>query len=294
MTTKSCFVVSPIGDEGSATRKRSNGFLREVIRPVTKEYNYDIERADHDKAPGIVTEAIVRKILDADLVVADLHNKNPNVMYEVALRHATGKPIVQMIEQNEELPFDIGGLNTIFYDPTVDGLASWRDDLRMALEAVEKGKGGENPVSRAALFQGLQQRSGKEGEILTALLESIEQLRYEVHSTQRKGRATRSTQESRRLLPPDQYMEESLSHFLEHNPALLDRHFLLRVDGQTVMLSIAPPELSGPLETFEYEFEVPEDGVLKPEIERVKRDIFRDVLSTESLDPEDTEATDDD
>lgn len=111
-----CFVVSPIGSPGSPERKRSNGYLREVIEPVAGKAGYRVERADHDKAPGIVTEAIVNKLVLADLVIADLHGPNPNVMYEVALRHATGKPIVQMISDGEALPFDIGGMNTILYD----------------------------------------------------------------------------------------------------------------------------------------------------------------------------------
>jgi len=99
---KFCFVISPIGEPESTDRRRSDGILDEVIKPgMGPPDRYHVERADHDKSPGIVTESIIGKLLDADLVVADLTGVNPNVMYELALRHATGKPVVQIMEMKD-------------------------------------------------------------------------------------------------------------------------------------------------------------------------------------------------
>jgi len=123
--------------------------------------------------PGIVTDAIVTKIIESDLVVADLHGHNPNVMYEVAIRHATGDPIIQMIEEGEDLPFDIGGLNTIFYDPGIDALDSWRGKLRQAIEAVEAGAIGSNPVARASVFRALEAKGEPTEATLAKILRSV-------------------------------------------------------------------------------------------------------------------------
>lgn len=275
---KFCFLVSPIGEPGSQVRRRSNGFLREVIRPVAKEFGFQVERADHDKSPGMVTEAIVRKILEADLVIADLHDHNPNVMYEVALRHATGKPMVQMIPEEESLPFDIGGLNTIFYNPKVDGLEAWRRDLRLALETIEDGASGENPVSRAAIFRGLKDRSGTDAAAFSALLESIELLRHDVRSNLR--RRSRPPRTANVLLPPDQLMEYELKEFLMSEPEFSERHFLVRVDDSTALISILPKGHSGPVAAeLEYDFEAPPDGSLHGEIARLQSQIKSDVMS---------------
>ncbi len=186
---KFCFVVCPIGSPDSPTRKRSNGFFREVIEPVAKEFGYRVERADHDKAPGIVTEAIVTKIIESDLVIADLHEHNPNVMYEVAIRHATGEPIIQMIEEGEDLPFDIGGLNTIYYDPGIDALDSWRSKLRAAIEAVEAGNAGSNPVARAGLYRALEAKGEPTEEILARILRSVERLDSSVNTMTQRSMA---------------------------------------------------------------------------------------------------------
>lgn len=153
---KFCFVVCPVGPRGSEIRDRMDGIFNEVIAPAAKEFGYRAEIAIHEKSPGIVTEGIVTKLIEADLVIADLHGHNGNVMYGMALRHATGKPIIQMIPEGEELPFDIGGSNTVTYDYSVHRLDRWRKDLRAALQAVADGKAASNPVARANMVRGLQ------------------------------------------------------------------------------------------------------------------------------------------
>jgi hypothetical protein len=153
---KFCFVVCPIGPRGSETRDRMNGIFNEVIAPVVEEFGYQAEIAIHDKSPGIVTEGIVTKLIEADLVIADLHGHNGNVMYGMALRHATSEPIIQMIPEGEELPFDISGSNTVTYDFSVHHLARWRKALRTALQKVADGHVASNPVVRANIVRGLQ------------------------------------------------------------------------------------------------------------------------------------------
>ena len=175
---KFCFYVCPIGAPGSEIRTHSDGYLREVIEPVATEAGYRVERADHDKAPGMVTDVIVNKLIDADLVIADLRGQNPNVMYEVAIRHAASKPIVQMIPEEEKLPFDIGGVNTIEYDPSVNGLERGRAHLRDALTAVGRGDAGYNPVSRAAMLRGLGERDDDESHALMMVVDRIARLEH--------------------------------------------------------------------------------------------------------------------
>ena len=50
---------------------------------------------------------------DADLVVADLTDHNPNVFYELAIRHALQLPLVQLIDSAQDLPFDIKAMRTV-------------------------------------------------------------------------------------------------------------------------------------------------------------------------------------
>jgi hypothetical protein len=44
------------------------------------------------------------------LAIADLSDPNPNVFYELAIRQAIGKPLVQIIQKDEKIPFDVMGM----------------------------------------------------------------------------------------------------------------------------------------------------------------------------------------
>ncbi len=66
----------------------------------------------------MITSNVIEHIKRAKLVIADLSMQNPNVFYEIALRHACRLPIVQIRQKGEKLPFDVGQINTIEIDNT--------------------------------------------------------------------------------------------------------------------------------------------------------------------------------
>lgn len=274
-----CFVVSPIGEPVSETRKRSDGFLREVIRPVAESCGFIVERADEDKAPGVVTDAIVQKIIDAELVIADLHNHNPNVMYEVAIRHATDKPLIQMIEHGEPLPFDIGGLNTVFYDSSVLGLDEWRTDLRKAIKAVQSGSTGTNPVARAGLFRALHAQQPSEGEAIGILADAVRMLRHEIADIRPSDFRERQAQ-TRLLLPPDQYVYSILSTFIDNHPVFRDTKFVLEVKDGTIFLGEVPL-VSGQIGgAWRYQFKHEPEGRLADDLKAIKTRMIDDFKSS--------------
>jgi len=241
---KKCFVVSPIGSINSEARRRSDGFLREVIRPVAEKLGYVVERADEDKAPGMVTEGIVNKIIDADLVIVDLHGHNPNVMYEVAVRHATDKPLVQMIENGEALPFDIGGINTIFYDASVMGLQAWRDDLSAAISASGTHTGASNPIVRAGLMRTLGKQNDSSGEMQAMLFAELAALRTEMRVVTERSSRTSSTAfvapeltPNRVLLVAEQFVQADLTSYVNSRKAFSDYHFVFTVTPDQIVIT---------------------------------------------------------
>ncbi|MHC4204732.1 MAG: hypothetical protein ACYSTT_08775, partial [Planctomycetota bacterium] len=115
---KHCFVISPIGPEGSEIRHRADNILRYIIKPICSEMGFTAYRADDMTQPSMITQRVMREIINADLVIADLIGANPNVYYELAVRHFTGKPVIQLIEKGEHIPFDVSDINTILIDHT--------------------------------------------------------------------------------------------------------------------------------------------------------------------------------
>lgn len=82
-----CFVIAPIGEEGSEVRRRSDQVLTHIIKPVGKECGYDAVRADEISEPGIITPQVIQHLIEDDLVIADLTEKI--LMYSMSLPSGT-------------------------------------------------------------------------------------------------------------------------------------------------------------------------------------------------------------
>ena len=111
-----CFYITPIGSEGSDQRKHSDLFLGSIIEPALSSLGFKVVRADGIDQPGMITRQVIEYILRSRLVIADLSFHNPNVFYELALRHATRLPIVQIVRHGDSIPFDIHQMRTIVID----------------------------------------------------------------------------------------------------------------------------------------------------------------------------------
>lgn len=110
---KDCFVIAPIGGAGSEIREHSDEVMKFLIRPVLAELGYRAERGDEISLGGTITSQVIDRILADELVIADLSFHNANVFYELAVRHAVRKPVVQIIRQGEAIPFDVQDTRTI-------------------------------------------------------------------------------------------------------------------------------------------------------------------------------------
>ncbi|MFT8753071.1 MAG: hypothetical protein ABF750_08135 [Oenococcus oeni] len=116
---KNVFIITPIGENDSKERIEAQGLIHAVIMPVLKEYNPNIEISDptDSVSVGSITSEIIKKIVNSDLVIANLTFLNPNVMYELAIRHSANKPVVILVNQSitPKLPFDIKDQRVINY-----------------------------------------------------------------------------------------------------------------------------------------------------------------------------------
>jgi hypothetical protein len=182
-----CFVVASFGST-SDDQRRSKQVLRHLIQKVLAD-RFDVTRADEIDEEGLITNQIIEHLIDDELVVADLTDLNPNVFYEVAVRHAARKPIIHLISQDQEIPFDVANMRAIPYalnDP--DTLETAQEELERKVAAIEKGgwRAAPNPVSAARdvwlLKESEQPEVRQAGDVLAALGE----LRDEVRSLGRR------------------------------------------------------------------------------------------------------------
>ncbi len=126
-----CFVISPIGEEGSEVRRAADTVFRQLIEPATKKCGLEATRSDHIRAPGQITTQTLRLLKDSEIVIADLTDLNANVFYELAFRHTLGKPAIILSPRGQKLPFDIGDSRAIIFDP-----GDWAS-LQISLEELD-------------------------------------------------------------------------------------------------------------------------------------------------------------
>jgi hypothetical protein len=178
-----CFVISPIGKEGSEIRHRSNKVLKHVITPVADECGYKAVRADNISEAGMITTQVLLHIVNAPMVVADLTGHNANVFYELAVRHVTKKPYIQIIQKGEPIPFDVAGVRTIELDHTdLESVADAKEEIKkQMLRTVEMGE-IESPVSAALDFEKLRRSDDPEKRQLADILQGMAEIKQMIQS----------------------------------------------------------------------------------------------------------------
>lgn len=148
---KRCFVVTPIGPDDSDIRRAADGIIDAVIRPVLEPMGFGEVTASHTlDRPGSITREALERILTDDLVIANLTGPNPNVMYELAVRHCKGLPVVVIAEVGTDLPFDVSDERTAFFTNDMAGGTRLKYDLENKVKAALAEQEPDNPVYRAA------------------------------------------------------------------------------------------------------------------------------------------------
>ena len=201
MSEKACFVIAPIGEPESETRKRSDQILKHVINPAAVKCGYSAMRADQISEPGMITSQVIQHIVDDPLVIADLTERNPNVFYELAIRHAIRKPLVQLIKKGENIPFDVAGTRTIHVDHRdLDSVEEAKTDIVAQIQSLEADSSTlETPISVSLDLQLLKQSDNPEQRSLADVLSVISEIRTAVGGLEKRLESPES------LVPP-QYL----------------------------------------------------------------------------------------
>jgi hypothetical protein len=107
--TNTCFVVMPFEPPFDSEYK-------EVIKPAVRLAGLECVRGDEIYTRQAIIHDVWHSIRTARVVVAQLSGRNPNVMYEIGLAHAIGKPIVLITRDEKDMPFDLKALRYVVYD----------------------------------------------------------------------------------------------------------------------------------------------------------------------------------
>jgi hypothetical protein len=189
-----CFVIGPIGKDGSVERKHADLLLNAIIKLVlgAEEFGYRVKRADEDADPGMIADRVITDIIHAEMVVADLTDLNPNAFYELGIRHSIELSTIHIAKEGTILPFDNVTHRTIFVD-----LTDWhsqekaRTRLAEAVRATKKeGYKVSNPITQANASFKMRQSEDPRDQVVAELKERVAAL--EIRSRIQKSAFSRT------------------------------------------------------------------------------------------------------
>jgi hypothetical protein len=125
----------------------------DAIRPAADAANVDVVRADEEQHGGFIHLAMYERLLLAEIVLADLTLANPNVFYELGIRHAARpRSTVLMFGRVGRLPFDLAPIRAIPYEIS-DGRLTDSERLRNTLSERIAAAASAHDEIDSPLFQ---------------------------------------------------------------------------------------------------------------------------------------------
>jgi len=122
-----CFVLMPFGQKRHELGHiiDFDAVYKDMIAPAIAAANLEPIRADEERVGGAIHKPMFERLLLCEYAVADLTGANPNVYYELGVRHAR-RPhsTVLLFCEGTKLPFDIALLRGMFYSVDETGAPS--------------------------------------------------------------------------------------------------------------------------------------------------------------------------
>ena len=145
--SRTCFVIMPFSESDTCTEAEWNKIFEEVIKPAVEASSYDCRRSTATR--GNFIKAIVQDLDASWVVLADLTDRNPNVFYELGVRHALKDRTILIAQNRDDIPFDLQSYaNHVYHWRTEDGKNQFFNQIKALLEDVDQNPNrADNPVS---------------------------------------------------------------------------------------------------------------------------------------------------
>jgi tetratricopeptide (TPR) repeat protein len=155
-----CFVAAPFGVKADAAGRLIDfdTVYRELIAPAIEAAGLEPLRGDEEATGGIIHKVMFERLLICPFAVVDLTTGNPNVFYEMGVRHAA-RPYatVLMFASDARLPFDAAPLRALPYALSGDGrLAAVQKDVEALAGLLQAARDSRTDSPLFQLLDGLR------------------------------------------------------------------------------------------------------------------------------------------
>ncbi len=149
-SSRTCFVIMPFGKKSSpsGTEIDFDVFYHKVIREAVVALGFEPVRSDKITGPGSIHEDMFTHIAADELAIVDITTLNPNVFYELGVRHALRRSITILLQkQGESIPFNIHGQRVIQYSGEPDDYEATREAIKRFIGAGLESDHSDSPIT---------------------------------------------------------------------------------------------------------------------------------------------------
>jgi len=202
LTNPACFVIMPISDPDGYVKGHFKHVYDNIIVPACGIAEFKAVRADQVKQSNLIHLDILQKLLETPMALCDLSSRNPNVLFELALRQAFDKPVALVQEVGTPAVFDISPLRyaeyrkELKYHEVLEDQTAIATAIKDTFEAHKAGKGVNSIVKLLALSKSASlpeiNAPDASADIQQLILAELSQLRDELRNTLREALVTRA------------------------------------------------------------------------------------------------------
>lgn len=143
MTVQSIFGAPSMNDQFKSDvfmimpfRDKFDSIYRDHIKPKFAKAGLKVIRGDDFFSENAIIDEIWSAIYHCRIVVAECTDRNPNVYYELGIAHAIGKPSILIVQDIEDVPFDLRHLRIILYESSEEGIKLLEAQLEKACHGL--------------------------------------------------------------------------------------------------------------------------------------------------------------
>lgn len=243
--SKVCFIIMPFGGASQALKRKFDGVYKGIIVPAVQEAGYEAVREDIAETPGSIPKSIVKKLADSDMVIADLTGMNPNVFYELGIRHVLSKcGTVLIINKGETIPFDNASHRVIQYTNELADLDEIHSQIVSAIANRESNIENSDNIVHDTFPQ-------IPTDVISSLIQDpqnnkIKELQQDISKLTQENKQLKSTLASHGILKKDAHIRTQRSV----KEIFSEARFALKKSGREVILQLHQFNLDNELDKF--------------------------------------------
>jgi len=111
MQTKSCFVIMPFGEKTDVNGEviPFDTVYEHILKPAGKKLeshgiSVNSVRCDEIERAGWIHSTMIKHIMESDIAIVDVTTANPNVFYELGVRHALKRKVTLLVRRRGTNP----------------------------------------------------------------------------------------------------------------------------------------------------------------------------------------------